>query len=94
MPTLSAIGMPIHKVAKLEKDIAPCVGRATSEFRAQIDPMNRKFLTAVHVERKVLAAPAPTLSTFDAARTGLIGALGIPPSESLNGTDFAGAEPK
>lgn len=64
---LSAIGMPIHKVAKLEETIAPGVGRATSEFRSQLRREHWKYLTPVYVEQQVLipSAPAPPSFSFD-----------------------------
>lgn len=44
---LTAIGTPIHKVAKLEKEVSPGAGRATVEFRDKLDPRNRRFLIPV-----------------------------------------------
>lgn len=79
---LSAIGMPIHRVAKLEKDIAPGVGRATREFRAQLDRTSWKYFETVYNETTVavpVPPPSPPLRADDfgniAANTGLLNAL-------------------
>lgn len=50
---LTAIGHPIHRVAKLEKEISPDTGRATEKFFQQIRAENRKFLCPVYEEKQV-----------------------------------------
>lgn len=50
---ITAIGHPIHLVAKLEKEISANTGRATSEFFLQLRTENRKFLKPVYEEKKV-----------------------------------------
>ncbi|WP_332776633.1 hypothetical protein [Polaromonas sp.] len=81
---LSAIGMPIHRVAKLEKDIAPGVARATIEFRTQLDRKLWKYFETVYKEVTVAIPvppppppPPPLSNNFGnmAANTGLLGAL-------------------
>lgn len=67
---LSAIGMPIHRVAKLEKTIAPGEGRVTPEFRQQLDRRLWKFLETVYVEEQVLV-PAPLPPPVPLASFGL-----------------------
>ncbi len=61
---LSAIGWPIHKVAKLEGTISPGVGRATIEYRTQLNQANRKYLNAVYVEDRVLIPTPPPPVSF------------------------------
>jgi class 3 adenylate cyclase len=58
---LSAIGYPIHRVAKLEKTIGPDVGWATVEFYQQVLPKHRHYLNPEYNERKepVLVTEAP-----------------------------------
>lgn len=83
---LSAIGMPIHKVAKLEEKISPGVGRATIEFRSQLPRELWKFLNPVYVEEQVLIPPAPAPVSFafnpDPYRNNLAAQLGILSSPS------------
>ncbi|WP_421955645.1 hypothetical protein [Polaromonas sp.] len=84
---LSAIGMPIHKVAKLEEKIGSGVGRATIEFHSQLQRELRKYLNPVYAEEQVLVPPpAPVSFAFepDAYRNNLAAQLGI-----LNGPTSA-----
>ncbi len=50
---LTAIGHPIHHVAKLEKEILADQGWATDKFFQQVEMGNRKFLGPVYEEKKV-----------------------------------------
>lgn len=51
---LTAIGMPLHIVAKLEKNVQPGNGLATKEFGAKMTPEERKtFLTGNYSESLV-----------------------------------------
>ncbi len=50
---ISAIGHPIHRVAHIEKDITPDIGRTTVEFYKQLNPQNRKFLSEVYTVNQV-----------------------------------------
>lgn len=45
---LTAIGIPIHNVAKLEKDITSGAGRATSSFYVKLQNINKKYLSPVY----------------------------------------------
>lgn len=50
---LSAIGHPIHRVAKIEKEITADTGRTTEKFFQQVRNENRKFLCPVYKEIQV-----------------------------------------
>jgi len=51
---LTAMGMPLHVVAKLEKNIKPGNGLATKEFGAKLATHERKnFLTGNYIETKI-----------------------------------------
>lgn len=52
--TLSAIGLPLHTVAHLEKSIGANVGFATKDFVAKLDRKNLKFFEPIYTEEKVL----------------------------------------
>ncbi|MDP1740803.1 hypothetical protein [Polaromonas sp.] len=96
---LSAIGMPIHRVAKLEEKIGSGVGRATPEFRSQLQRENWKFLSPVYVEEKIpiTPAPAPAPASFafspDPNRNSLAAMLGVttspPPAPGLMNSIFS-----
>lgn len=58
---LTAIGHPIHQVAKIEKDIAADSGRATKEFYQKIKADNRKFLIPVDGEVKIPVQLPPSM---------------------------------
>jgi class 3 adenylate cyclase len=62
---LSAIGYPIHKVAKLEKKIGADKGWATKEFYNQVSPRYRKLLIPQYIQREepvwVTVAPEPAI---------------------------------
>ncbi|OGU22273.1 MAG: hypothetical protein A2580_07555 [Hydrogenophilales bacterium RIFOXYD1_FULL_62_11] len=62
---LTAIGHPIHVVAKLEKDVPENAGRTTTAFYGQLEKQNRKYLSAVYSEAPPAALPRvePTLLT-------------------------------
>ncbi len=51
---LTAIGYPIHRVAKLEKEISSDTGRATEKFFQQLRTENRKYLCPVYKENQIL----------------------------------------
>lgn len=57
---LTAIGHPIHKVAKMEKDIASGTGRATKEFYKALPFAWKKNLSVVH-DSIPIATPRPPL---------------------------------
>jgi class 3 adenylate cyclase len=79
--TLSAIGWPLHRVSKIEKDIDPGTGRATTEFAQQLPRELRRHLVGVYREEQVLVQP-PTPVTFGfapPANTLLGGYLSPPP---------------
>lgn len=56
----SAIGFPLHRVAKLEKEISADTGRATEKFFKKVDRDNRKYFSTVYQETTV---PINSLST-------------------------------
>lgn len=58
---LSAIGHPIHIVAKLEKQISAGIGRTTISFYASLLPINRRFLIPIYEESKKFV---PTHSNY------------------------------
>lgn len=45
---ITAIGHPLHVVSKIEKEIAPDVGRATVEFFKRTAALYQKYLAPVH----------------------------------------------
>ncbi len=51
---LTAIGHPIHRVAKLEKEISSDTGRATEKFFQKIRTENKKYLCPVYEEKQIL----------------------------------------
>ena len=53
---LTAIGLPLHRITKIEKDIQPGTGRATPNFYKKVVIANRKFLMPIYDERN---APVP-----------------------------------
>lgn len=55
---LTAIGHPLHRVAKLEKEIAPGVGRATDKFYQALPKEYRKFLMPFYEEKQVPVPPS------------------------------------
>lgn len=59
---VTAIGFPLHVVAKLEKEISSDTGRTTEKFYQQVNRENKKFLAPVYIERQVPIEPSP-LST-------------------------------
>lgn len=56
---LTAIGNPIHRVAKMEKDTPANCGRATEVFYKRLDRENKKYLNPLYSE----AANLPSLPT-------------------------------
>lgn len=77
---LSAIGHPIHVVAKLEKDILENGGRATVAFYDQLDRSRKKLLSPIYLEAppSVLQNVPPTLLT---AKASLLNSLLTPPPQ-------------
>jgi class 3 adenylate cyclase len=59
---LSAIGHPIHRVAKIEKEIPADTGRTTEKFFQQVSNKNRRFLYPAYKETQApvtgLTSPA------------------------------------
>lgn len=69
---ITAIGHPLHQVAKIEKEISADTGRATEKFFGRIAKENRKFLAPVYEEKQV-----PVFVPDTQALNGLLG-LGAP----------------
>lgn len=82
---LSAIGHPIHKVAKLEKEIGAGVGRATIPYRARLQVVNRKYLYAIYEETTQLVQPKTNYSDWVPTKTSLL-ALALMDSPGLSAT--------
>lgn len=58
----TAIGHPIHHVAKIEKEISADIGRVTERFFGQVAKENRKFFAPVYEDKQVeIQAPAPPM---------------------------------
>lgn len=70
---LTAIGFPLHRVAKIEKDIAADTGRATPQFYEKVTNPNKKFLKPIYSERQV-PIPMPAYTPPPFGRPGLIAA--------------------
>ncbi|MDO9386478.1 MAG: hypothetical protein Q7T65_07205 [Thiobacillus sp.] len=77
---LTAIGHPIHTVAKMEKSIQEGAGRATVAFYKQLDGASKKYLTPIYSETVPLA-PLPEVIPFVTANT----ALGVQQTSTLPG---------
>lgn len=88
---LSAIGHPIHRVAKLEKEIDPGVGWATVEFHQQVLPKHKQYLEAQYNERQeaVLVTEAPHAIPYNSNRL-LARALlyGNQPQQPITRTEY------
>lgn len=57
---LTAIGHPIHHVAKLEKDVSENAGRATTAFHGQLEGRQRRYLSTLYgVPPPAPGAPPP-----------------------------------
>lgn len=50
---ITAIGHPIHKVAKIEKDISAGTGRVTEKFFGQVAKENGKYFEPIYTETQV-----------------------------------------
>lgn len=71
---LTAIGMPLHKVAKLEKNVQPGNGLATKEFAAKLTPEERKaFLIGNYSESLVEVHDTQPYLSNRPAINGLLG---------------------
>ena len=57
----TAIGHPLHRVAKIEKNIDSDIGRVTKEFYKKIYRENKKYLTPVYTEKLVQVPATPAL---------------------------------
>lgn len=74
---LTAIGLPIHKVAKLEKEVQPGNGLATKDFAEKLSRNERKyFLIPNYIEKQVpIQNSAPnTLGQLTSSNT-IVGSL-------------------
>lgn len=80
--TLTAIGWPLHLVAKLEKDISPGIGWATEKFFNQADARNRRFFSPNYVEEQI-PVTVPTLSTLPLGYLPLFGTGVSTPQRTL-----------
>lgn len=82
----TAIGYPLHRVSKIEKEISADIGRVTEEFFGQIAKGYSRFFEPVYTETqvKLLSAPSSPPTTY----SGLLG-LGAyrqpPPSATILG---------
>ena len=54
---ISAIGLPIHKVCKIEETINPGVGRVTKEFYQRVSRELRQYFLEVSESKQVACAP-------------------------------------
>lgn len=69
---LTAIGYPIHTVAKMEKGTKPGGGQATTAFYSQLDRPNKLYLSACYLD-----APAPLPAFNPAINDGILPRLGL-----------------
>lgn len=76
----TAIGYPLHQVAKIEKEISPDTGRVTEKFFGQIANENRPFFESIHKETRVELPPAPPPIPYGMFN----GLLGLGASENRN----------
>ena len=95
---LTAIGYPLHRVAKLEKNIASGTGRATPEFYRRIDQSQRRYLSPVYsANQAATPAAVSTLLTQPNPTPNLAGLAGLtiqsPPSPNLLATLLTGSNP-
>jgi class 3 adenylate cyclase len=96
---LTAIGFPIHRVAKTEKDIAAGVGRASKAFFSQVPDGLRKFFSLAYQESASPFAStifAPSLPPAPPAQPlGLMGGLAaLSQKRGLGDTIFAPEPPR
>lgn len=76
---ITAIGFPIHRVAKLEKEIMSGTGRATREFFRQLAPAEKRYLSAVYLPAPAEVAPAHTCNELSQpSASSLLRQLGMP----------------
>jgi class 3 adenylate cyclase len=78
---LTAIGHPIHVVAKLEKDVPENAGRATVPFHDQLVKPGRKYLSAIYSEANPPVLPRIE-PTFPDSRVSLLASLLDPQPQS------------
>ena len=64
---INVIGHPIHRVAKIEKEIGADVGRVTTEFYQQVAPAKKKFFSEVATEKQVHVPANNTFSLLSTA---------------------------
>ena len=82
---ITAIGFPLHRVAKLEKEISGDTGRATDKFFQKVAMTNRKYLSPVYVENKIELPTVPLAVNTLQATNNLLSALGIAsPANPIN----------
>lgn len=79
---ITAIGLPLHKVAKLEKEISADIGRATEKFFQKVSAKNKKYLTPVYDEKQV-EIPAHQPSFNSLISRGLLNAQPVIPHNTL-----------
>lgn len=62
---LTAIGYPLHRVAKIEKELSAGVGRATEQFFKKVSRENKKFLYPIYQETRIpVTQPIARPTTF------------------------------
>lgn len=87
---LTAIGHPIHRVAKMEKEVDSGAGRATKEFFEMVPHSGRRYLSEIR-EQVPEAQPASTFLTSSPAATfASILAKPLPPAPSPQQTILGG----
>lgn len=73
---ISAIGIPIHIVAKMEKEVPPDTGRVTKIFFESVEKAHRKYIKAAYKEVTVenpAYVPPPPLSSTERIANALYG---------------------
>lgn len=62
---LTAIGMPLHKVAKLEKHVKPDTGLATKEFAEKLALVERRTFLIGNYSENSVEIPAPQSPSYN-----------------------------
>lgn len=83
---ITAIGYPLHRVAKLEKEIAADTGRATEKFFEKVTRGNKKYLFPVYEEKQIQvpSASQQVVNSLDTSLGSLSGLLNFSPADPKN----------
>lgn len=81
---VTAIGYPLHRVAKLEKEISADTGRATEKFFQKVTRENKKYLIPIYEEKQVQIPAVSQPAVYTPRIPALSGLLNFPPVNPNN----------